>query len=132
MTRDATAADLELTLEWTLTPEGGLAGELRAVNVALDEVRLHGKPVLTVLAGGHDVEVPTIATMELRIPPYADLAPLAVAAASVSWSGHAGPDPSALMLRLGDAYAAVEVSGPLRPTRRDVGNLSSGWWTTRD
>ncbi|ONI68291.1 hypothetical protein BWI15_35335 [Kribbella sp. ALI-6-A] len=130
---EAAPDELAFSLSWE-DDDGGLRGELTAVNVGDRLVRLTGKPGVTPIGtDGVPLDTLTAVTLEMRSPGYVVLAPGARATATVWWGAWDGPPAgdSARITWEGEAEAGV--TGPLQPERREgATNLSSSWFARAD
>jgi hypothetical protein len=130
---EALPGEIELTLSWEAAG-GGLRGLLQARNVCDHPVRLSNKPVLIPLGvTGERLDTHTTVTLELRLPPYADIGPGGVASSPVSWAGWDGPPASDAVIvewDAGQSQVEVTASGPHQPTSAGPAtNLSSSWFS---
>jgi hypothetical protein len=132
-TDEAAPGEIEWSLQWTDTDSGGLSGVLTARNVSARVVRISGKPGLTPLGrDGESLDAPTIVTLEMRVPGYAEVQPGRTASTRVGWAGWDGVDPCGeVRIRWRGGEVVVSAEGPVRP--RSEGpptNLWSSWFTT--
>jgi len=128
---EALPGEVELTLTWKAV-DGRLSGILEGRNVCDHPVRLSNKPVLIpVGVDGEPLDAQTVVTLELRLPPYADVGPGEMASSGVSWGGWDGPPASGTVIVKWDGgQVEVAASGPPQPSSRGPGtNLSSSWFT---
>ncbi len=126
--------DVEFTIVWQATGDGGLAGRIEAVGVGA-ACRLSGKPTVVPLdADGRPLDVHTVTTREWREPGFAELAAGERAVATLRWAGWDGPDPTGrALVRWGPGAAqeaTASVTGPARPAATGPAtNIVSGWFT---
>ena len=128
---EALPGEIAFTLSWEAAG-GGLRGLLQGRNVCDHPVRLSHKPVLIPLGmKGEPLDAETVVTLELRLPPYADVGPGEVASTGVSWGGWDGPPASgAVIVQWSGGQVEVAASGPRQPTSAGPAtNLSSSWFT---
>ncbi len=131
---EAQVGDVRLALSWRLV-DGGLRGELEAVNVRDHRVRLSGKPDLTPVGiDGSPLAVETVVTMEFRHPGYVELGPGRRAIAPVTWAGWDGPPSSGrVIVRWDGGRVEVDASGPRQPANSGPAtNLSTSWFSLLD
>jgi hypothetical protein len=130
---EAVPGELAFSLSWE-ADDGGLRGELTAVNVGDRPVRLTGKPGVTPIGvDGVPLDTVTAVSLEMRLPGYVVLAPGERATAPVWWSAWDGP-PAGDTARISwDGEAEADVTGPRQPERREgATNLSSSWFARAD
>jgi Domain of unknown function (DUF4232) len=131
---EATSEDLAFALTWS-AEDGALKGVLEARNISRRRVRLSGKPRLTPLdAEGRPLDAMAIATMELRMPGYAELGPGESARSDIGWAGWDGPATAGVVrVEWPGGRADVPVSGPHQPTATGPAtNLWSSWFERLD
>ena len=80
--------ELEASVTWAMTDQGGLGGHLTLRNVGTRTCRVGGKPEITPLdVNGEPLPTKHIVSLELRVPSWAAIGPRETAAARVWWSG---------------------------------------------
>jgi hypothetical protein len=128
---EAAPEEVRIALVWRADAEGRLVGELRLRNVSQRRIRLSGKPELIPLdAAGEPLGAQTVITLELRMPPYADVDPGQEAVAAIGWAGWSGPGASGrVLIRWPAGEATVTAQGPAQPPATGPAtNLWSTWW----
>lgn len=129
--------EVRFTLQWERTTDGGLTGQLIAENVSPHPRVISGKPAIRPIGvDGVPLTVQMMITLELRIPPYALLAPGGRAAAPVRWAGWDGPPASdQVLVEWRGGSRLVTATGPTQPDPPVPGiatptNITSSWFTT--
>lgn len=129
-TAEARPEDVTFALSWQ-AEDGALTGVLEARNISDHRVRLSGKPSLRPLdADGQPLDAMAIATLEMRMPGYAELAPGESAQSRVGWAGWDGPPAGGIVrVEWPGGQADVPVTGPRQPSATGPAtNLWSSWF----
>jgi hypothetical protein len=127
---EAELDDVTFTLSWRMK-DGGLSGELEAVNISNRSVRLSGKPGLTPIGmDDRPLDTDCAVSLEWREPGYVELQPGERASSPVGWGSWDGPPSSGkVIVQWEGGQVEVNADGPRQPTSNGPGtNLHASWF----